>query len=262
MAAGVLWVVAHMFSKKGDMMKNKLISFLLLLCSVGANALTMSQIETQVRRNMRDTATDTTLQRYSSSLLIDMANEAQRDIVNQTWAIESITTITPSVGTIFYSLPTDYLATIKVSYRKGTTAPYELTEVSRKGLFASNPAWETTTGSPTQYYIRQSTTTDFQELAFVPPINSGGAGTATIEYFASAADMAAGTDTPFGASQWFIPYHDAIVYRITARLKMIEGKNDEATNYMTLYGNYVSVMKARIGERPNFNPSISVGTPR
>lgn len=230
--------------------------------SSDARALTLAEIETRVRRNVRDTATDTSLQRFTTSVLTDAANDAQREVVNATWCLEGATTVTLSAGTTYYDLPATYIAAIKVYYTKtGSSQRVELEEKTRAGFVASNPNWETTAGTPAYYYIRQSTTATVQQIAAIPPVSSSSAGTLTVEFYAQPTDMSDDADVALGEESWLVPYHDTIVHYMTARIKTWEGDTEGATLYFGLYDAAITQMREKLGSKPNYKPSFKVSTP-
>ena len=140
-------------------------------CSArNAWSLTLTQIQDQVRRATRDTQTDTDLQRYSNALITDWANEAQRDFFNATWCVKTSTSIVLSSGTIYYDLPTDYVAVDYVLFTDNNGLDFDLKEESEKKVIQSEGDYEnTSTGTPDRYVVRYSTSggNSFQ-VAFLP----------------------------------------------------------------------------------------------
>lgn len=244
-------------------MRKIIIVFGVLLFWSSAKALTLSEIRTEIRRNMRDTSSTSTLQRYSDALILDYINQGQREVNNLTWAVEKTTEVTVSNGTIYYDMPDDYIATIKVTFLKaGQTKPIELKEESRKSLLNSNVSWETTTGLPNSYYLRQATDDSTMEMAFIPPAATTSIGTATIIYFCQPDALVSDSDVPFNDALWLVPYNNVLVYYVTARLKTIENRTTEAQMYFQLYQATVQVIRDRIGAMPNYNPGMQAGQVR
>lgn len=228
----------------------------ILLLSI-CEAATLSELRTAIRRNVRDTSTSTSFQRYSDSDLTSLVNEAQREITNAVWMLQTETSYTSVASTMFTNLPSDLLAVIKVGYlRAGTTTRIDLPEKTLPGLTAMNPNWESQTGTPTNYYVRQRTDNNFKQMGLYPAPVAASTGTVYITYAAMPDDLSGASDVPFNGASWLVPYHKALSDYVSGRLKQIEGKNDEATGYFQLAGSEINRMKERLGELPNYTPGM------
>jgi hypothetical protein len=69
-------------------MKRLFLSVFLILGWVNADALTLAQLRTQIRRDVGDTPSTQDLRRYGNTALNAYVNEAQRTVVNLTWPME------------------------------------------------------------------------------------------------------------------------------------------------------------------------------
>lgn len=230
--------------------------------SVKVNALTLTQIYTEVRRNINDNPSDSARYRYSDAVLLDFVNTAQREIVNATWLSEKTTSYQLSANTTFYSLPNDLLAVMKVEFTDSGGGIIELRETSLKKLFNDNVEWRTDTGSPVDYYVSQanisSPSLSALNISYIPvPINTS-TGTVAIQYFNRVPDLSAGSDVAFSSKSHLIPYHQTIVYNVTAKIKLIEMKSAEAQFYFQLYTNDLGLMRDRINSMPNYSPSMQI----
>ena len=231
-----------------------LASFLLAGCL--SHALTLSDIQTAVRRNMRDTATDSTLQRYSDAILLDYINEEQKQLVNLTWCVEASTSYVLVAGTVYYDLPTDWLAISYVTFTDTSNNVVWLEEWSERKMYQQDASFEAnSTGEPVKYFTRSPTTTAPQ-IAYVPIPTSASTGTVTVAYISQATDLASASDVPFNGFTSLYPYHYSIVHGVTARLKAVEGLTDEAKYYSDQLGIYVATMKEKYKNRPNYSPSL------
>ncbi len=220
-------------------------------------ALTLSDIQTEIRRNIRDTATDSSLQKYTDAVLLNLINEAQREVINITWAIHNSTSLTLSASTTFYDLPTDLIAPIRVIFtRNGRT--YELDETTIKVLDDDNANWQNSSkGQPIEYYIRLSTqAADPLEIAYIPIPPNTSTGTIFMDYFMQSTDLSAGTDVPFEGFRHLYPYHFTLVYHATERIKAMEGKTQEATFWAQKFIRAMQIMDDRLGRRPNYTPGM------
>lgn len=237
-------------------MKRKISFLWLLLLAGAANALTLSEIETRIRLNIRDTGT--TLQRYSDSTIDNLINDGGRDVVNQTWCLDKTTTLSLTVGTTFFSLPSDLNAIKFVYFRDTSSNTYELQEKNERSFRQSNPDWQKQTGKPVNYFTRTSTSagTTF-ELALYPiPSTSTQLGTVTIDYYSQWTDLSSDSDIPFDSQVPLYPFHQVLIDYATARIKIMEGRTDEAALYGTLYTNGISLLNSKYGQKPNWNPSF------
>lgn len=231
--------------------------FLTLAGLASAHALTLSEIETAIRRNMRDTSTDSTLQRYSDSLLLDFINEEQRQIVNLTWCVDTSTSYVLTSGTVYYDLPTDLIAVKQVLFTDRSNSTIWLDEWSERKVYQQEPSFATdSTGEPRKYFTRSVGSTALQ-IAYLPyPNTTSSTGTVTVFYYNQATDLASSSDVPFDGAYQLYPYHWTIVVGVTARLKAIEGLVDEAKYYSDQFTLYVTTMKEKSSSHPNYSPSL------
>lgn len=237
-----------------------LLSFLVLWCAP-ARALTLSDIRTRIRTNIRDTDTGAGLQRYPDAVLTRMINEAQRDLVNQTWCLETSTSIVVTVGTTYYNLPSDLLAPTQARFRTTAGVMTEIDETARRKLLQDTPDFERNSGSspPTEYFIQYSTSGGAaQQLGLNP--GPSAAGSVLLDYYQQATDLSADSDVPLNGYLHLYPYHYALVYRVSALIRTIEGFPD-AQSYAQLYSAEVAAIVNRAGSKPNYNPSFKGGKP-
>lgn len=217
-----------------------------------AHALTLTQLITQVRQNIRDTATSASLQRYSDSIITGYLNEGQRDVVNQTWVISKSTAITLVAGTTYYSLPTDLIAIQRV------TQEYEsLPEVTleQQDADANYSAWESTGGAPTYFFQDKSQT---NKIGIAPYPTSGNTGTLRIIYFAYATDLSGSSDEPYLALDRFDGWHDLLVLYATYRILYIEAMWDKARAFKEQYDARVMLLRQNYGARPQLVPEVPI----
>lgn len=246
-----------LMSKFVKKMNRIIISIILFFSLIPVSlSLTLSDIRSEIRRNLRDTATTSSRQRYSDSILLSYINESQRAVLNHVWLTESTTIYSLIGGTTFYDLPTDYLGIKNVLYKNSSGQTLELKEKSYKSLIQQNADWDTTdTSDPTQYTVLQTTETAMQiSYVGIPPASS--TGTLTIRYFNQPVDLSSDSDIPFDGKLHLLPYHIALVYHSSARIKILEGKVGEATTYIQLFNGSIETMSNRLGQSPNLQPSL------
>ena len=254
---------------EGNKMRNLLLLFALIIFGyVGpAKALVLSDIETEIRVQIDDN-TSASRQRYSDTRLDSIINEAQKEIINVTWCLEKSTSIVISTMTAYYQLPTDLIAIqqggVRYTIDASTSTNDDITvlpETSRTKIYQDNPEWASETGEPTSYWIRQDTNTVLW-LAVSPTPTTSSTGTLTMTYYCQGTDLSSDSDVPFLGYNFLYPYHIALAYYTTARIKLIEGEVAEAQAYMQLYQNVIVVMKDRLGQMPNYSPQGRAWEPR
>ena len=235
-------------------MKNffRLLSFSILLVGAvhNADALTLSELRTEIRVRVKDVGTAGTRQTYSDTQLNAMINEAHRDIVNITWVIKKNTEIELVSGTTYYSLPTDIIAIQRV-----TRAKKVLKETTLEQRDAETTGWETAGGAPSAYFQDPS---EPDMIGFYPwPNTSASTGTIKVHYFAQANLLSVDGDEPYNAEDRYQSYSDLIIYYVAYRVFLIQGQFDKANLYKQEYETRIIVMRERVGSKPNYNPGLS-----
>lgn len=240
------------------MITRRLAFLLILLMPVWARALTLSDIETQVRRDVHDNGSVGN-QAYADATLLTWINDAQREIVNLTWCVETSTSYVLTAQTTFYSLPTNFIALrsgAAVTFTDSANQTYLLQEFSQQKIYESEPDFEhTSVGPPTHYFTRfPGTSATALQIAYLPVPTTTSTGTVRLSYYYMPADLASASDIPFDGFKHLVPYHWAIVDHVTAKIKALESKPDEATLYMNEFTRVITTMTDRLGRAPNGSP--------
>lgn len=238
----------------------RIASFLLVMLPCFSWAITVSEMETLVRRNVRDTAT--TGNRYTDAMLLSWINDAQREVVSLTWSIRKSTSVTLSAGTTFYALPDDFLSADMVLFSRTGASTIQLKEVIQNSYVDDNPDFERSgRGAPSNYFVRQSTSgANALEVAYIPVPSSSSTGTVRMDYFFYPADLSGSSDVPFDGLLHLSPYHKTLVDMVTARIKVIEGRVDEANFYQAAADRGLAVMSEMVNRLPNYRPSVRAAT--
>jgi hypothetical protein len=239
-----------------------LIIGVLFLCAKTGSGLTLAEARTEVRRLVKDTATSSTLQRYSDTVLLSFLNQAQREVISASLPLENTTSYTLSSGTTYYSLPTDLVSVKFIKLKDATLRTRKLQQVSYKATLESNPDYERLSGPPMQYFIRPSTssTVTTLDVAFLPVPTTSSTGTATVTYYKQATTLSADSDVLLDGDSTLLPYHEAVVYGAVAKIKLIEG-DPSSSVYLQLQQSGIQVMNSRLGEMPDYGPGLSAGSP-
>ncbi len=237
----------------------KAVLFLVLALGLPAlgQALTLSEIRTDIRRNVRDT--DATSRRFSDTLLNTLINEVQRDVNNQTWVVEASTSYVLTAGTTFYSLPSDFIAAKRAIFTLNSGSKIQLREDSEKGVVDGSPDFErSSAGAPIRYFVRQSKSGGTAlQISYLPVPTSASTGTIRVDYVVQPTDLSSDSDVPFEGQLHLLPYHQALSYGVTMRIKLWKGEVEEAQAYAQLYDRMIQAMVGGTGRMPNFRPSFS-----
>jgi hypothetical protein len=223
-----------------------------VLFSNGAEALTLSEIRTQIRVHVKDVGVAGTRQTFTDAQLNALINEAQRDVINATWAIQDQTTISLVAGTTYYALPNDLIEISRVTFNnknlKETTFAAEDAE-------ASNAAWETTGGLPSKYF-QDSTQPGY--IGFKPyPNTSANTGTIKLFYIAFPSDIANDSDVPFNGVPRLYAFHDLLILYTCYKIFLIQGNQTKFQMYATQYESRIALMAGKYGSKPNYTPGFS-----
>lgn len=224
----------------------------LTTCAPGY-ALTLSNIRTEIRRNVDDT--DSSRQRYTDAVILDYINEAQKEIVNTTWLSEEVTSYILSPLTTFYVLPTDAINVNRIDFDDKNRNSITLERVTLAGL-ERNPNWRKDTGQPIQYYVDESSTTNELIITYIPIPTVSSTGTVRIRYYSQVTDLASDSEVPFNGKRHLYPYHFSVVYHVTMRLKAREKKLNESLLYQGYYKKSIGILNERIKSIPDYSPGI------
>ncbi len=237
--------------------------FLGLALPSPGRALTLSQLETQARVLLRDTASDANYQRFSNATLDSFLNEAQRDMQNQSWLYQGAFSMGLTAGVIEYPLPSDYITTIRV-----TISSQSLTQVSFQGLDGQNGSsvgpgsvgmnWTVASSTPTQYFIDSFVSGTPSNIGFYPkPKVTTSDFPVFVQYVRQVPLLVNASDVPFAGNSELLPYHDALADFAAARGWQLLGRADLAQFNMGLYTARTAMARANLNKMPNWQPGAS-----
>ncbi len=225
-----------------------IVGSVLLVSNLGWST-TLSAIRTAVRINIRDTATSTSLQRYSDSTLNTFINEGQRDIVNNTWILSSYTSFSLSDSVGSYTLPTDVISIQRVSRSNGNLPEVTMAQLD---FDTGNSTWPVITGLA-QYYYQDKSTPD--SISIYPIPNASNLGTLKIIYYCTATTLSSDSDVPLNSTSRFLNYHDLLIWYASFRILYIEA-NPKATVFKDLYDTRLRVLYEDYGAKPERVPEV------
>ena len=220
----------------------------LALPSLG-RALTLSQLETQTRTLLRDTASDTNFQRFSTAQIDTFLNEAQRQMQNDAWLYQGAFRMSLTSGTIEYPLPADYITTIRV-----TIASMSITQVSFQGLDQNSTNWTVATSTPTEYFIDSFVSGAPSNIGFYPNPKFTTTNSVFVQYVRQVPTLVNPTDVPFNGNAELLPYHDGLADFAAARGWQLLGRPDLSTWLMTMYSSRASQARTNLNKQPNWLP--------
>lgn len=232
---------------------------LVLLARIPSHALALSDLENLVRRGVRDTGTAS--QRYSDTIIDDLLNEGQRQVVSDSWCILNTTFYVLTSGTSYYNLPNDFLAIRQVNFRDSSAHNKTLDEKSDRQISQENPDWIRQSGPPINYVVRYSTSNaSTLSISYIPIPTTSSTGTVTIQYFAQVTDLSSDSDIPYNSLRYLYPYHDILADYAIYKLKLIEGMTSEAQAYLQIYTAKLQLMDSKFKNMPNFFPSVGAAS--
>ena len=245
-------------------MKKYLPVLAILLLPSLAFPLTLAQVRTQIRIAIRDNPPASSLYKYTDSILLDFINEAQRDIVNQTWLAEQVTSYVLTAGTSYYNLPVSLLDINQVYFKDSGGQTLEIEAISQKALYGQMSDWQQQAGQPTQYFISQATnpmatSASTRRISYIPIPTRTSTGTIDMYYSFQVDDLANDSDLPFNGLRHLRGYDIALAYHVISRIKEIQGFVAQAESYEKRYQRAVAIMIDRLGREGNYTPGMSGG---
>lgn len=221
-----------------------------------ATTLTASDILTRARIYLRDQGTSSNRQQFTDATLLQFLSDGQREANAQNWLLTSSYTVTLTLGTTAYAMPSDFMATLRVWYQAVGVGGYiKLSETSFDQMDAQASGWTSATGIPTRYYQDRSSQTVL--MAFWPaPSVSNSTGTAIIYYVQQSADITSSTAQPFNGKLVLQPYASALAYYVTYRGFMSMEETELATAYLQYWINFLQIMRQGTTKMPDFSPGF------
>lgn len=195
--------------------------------------MNLGQIRAELRRLIRDTSEDTSLQRYSDGVLLTRINNTQEEMSAFTQMLESQVDVNITAGTAEYAFTSIIMAVKKAYWKNGAGVYVPLNKKTTTELDLTNPDWRDESGDPNSYYIRDN----FVGL-YPNPQTSLTAGL-RLEIVNRPVDLAADGDIPFNSEYQFYFAHQGIAFGAGRLCLMDEGKWNEATALESRYSNVI-----------------------
>lgn len=219
-----------------------------------SNAMTASEIISRARIYLKDQSSTATRQQFSDTTLLSYISDGQREANSYAWLLTQRSTFTLTAGTTEYALPTNFMATQRVLYKKGSATNWiKLDQTSLNQLDADSSGWMTQTGVPYKYYVYLATT---PVIGFVPAPVATSTGTVQVDYIADTNDLASSSEVPFNGYLILKPYHTALIYYTVCRGYITQEMYDMAQPFCEQWNGYIATMKAGTLKQPDFNPGF------
>ena len=160
-------------------------------------------------------------------------------------------------------MPTDVIAVHQAYFTDISGQLSELDEVLQRSFYDKDPNWDRSAGAPSEYWISHSSQPQGQnsaplKISYIPIPTYSSTGTVTLWYYSQVPDLSADSDVPFENRRNLYQHHIVIVYHAVSRIKVIEGRMDEAGIYQKFYENSVLLLQSKMGQAPNYNPSSPI----
>ena len=207
-------------------------------------------ITLEIRRLIKDTSTDTALQRWSDAILQSRENYIQEEMMAAAEALEARATDTDIVsGTSEYSLPSTILSIKQVLLMDSASKYDPLKSISEQELNRLDPSWRDVTGTPTHYYLSRG------KIGLYPKPDYSRTSGLRLDGILKAADMSSDTDVPFNSDYRFYFAHLGLCYGVARLCFMDDGKWTDATAMNVLYMDSIKGMK-RVATSENFDMRV------
>lgn len=195
--------------------------------------LTRSQLVTRIGQLIGDPND----QEFTAAEKQAEIEKAQEMFVLDTKCLKDVTTLTVVAGTASCDLPTDMLDVSRVAH-KGLKierlSEYELDVLN-------NTVWNTTAGTPTNYYI--DTDPNNKKIYLYPIPQSADAGAnLTLEYIKIPPALSSDSSVPLDGHTLLSPYNDALAYWAAASLLLVRPTQEKliaSGQYTKKYGELV-----------------------
>jgi hypothetical protein len=210
-------------------------------------SMNRKEMLSQVKWTIRDNPQFVMKHKFTDEILIDLINDAHREINDITWTIHNSTRIVLSAGTTSYSLPNDCYAINRVLLNLDTI----LSEKTITALDNEADGWyKSSTNTPTYYYQSWDKT----KISFYPCPDTSYV--IDMDYTQIASDLTSDTSVPFNGIDKYKTYHNLIVWRVVAYCLSVDN-SPNATIFWELWSNGVGRMANQIGVTPNYIPFMS-----
>jgi len=223
--------------------------FIVMCSNVYATTTATSQLIRMIRIIALDPAF-TGQEIFTDQQILNIMNEAQDDALSMTLCIREAYVFDTSSGTVYYSLPSDFMQIDRV-----LSDDQRLEEKSPAKLDKDSSEWETETGEPINYYINFASRT---KIGFYPyPVTNTTTTTVKVEYYAQANTIGVSTE-PFNGITEFKSFYNMLGYYTAARMLYATNHSADGDRYMQWYLVNRNIFSEYCRARPGYSPNVSV----
>jgi len=225
-------------------MKKLLLLLALLFAPALSDALTVSDIRSQVRLRIKDL--DSTRQRYTDAQLLGIFNEGQRDVIGATLALGTQRSfLSIPAGTTMYQLTgadEEIIQVYRVVFNDANLNELDIKQIDSDN---NNASFFGTVGTPTAFYVRK----DLPGYVGLYPTPNFGTGTLRVSYHKYPDDLTGDSSVPYDGAVNLYTYHNLLIYHACMTIFAVEGDFNKSAFYKTLYDAGLQVMNENLGER-------------
>lgn len=201
-------------------------------------------IRGEIRRQIKDTTSDTSLQRWSNTVLNDRMTMVHEEMCALAGMLEKRATDTNIVsGTAEYSVPDDFIREIRVLYKNasGYYVPLDKKTITELDLFG--PHWRDQSGTPQYFYIRDT------YIGLYPKPDTARTGGLRLDYTCRAPDLSTDASIPFNSKYEFYFAHIGIAFGVARLCMLDEEKFDASDRFENKYGFVIKGIMRQVSQK-------------
>jgi len=235
-----------------------LLMFSVSHCVPTAYALTLAEIQTQVRLIV-DPSTVTGKQIFTDAQLQTWINQAHIDVIRRSKCMQATAYVDTSSTTRYVHIPPDAMTIDRVAYWDGastSTLSYRfLARTFKSSLDSKSPSWERPTyGIPQEWFVFGSSI----GLHPIPSAAYAGSARMAIDYTVRVSSLTNASDVPFGDNPTLYPYHLTLVWYTVWMAYQSIGSLSYADYYRKMYYDSISIMITELRDYAGWQPTIRV----
>lgn len=241
--------IKEMRENRLNKINSKLLLIAMFLFPASVRAENLSSLISDARTLVVDS--NSSRQRFSDSQITGFINQGSRLMISQTHCLMASATIQLTVGTTYYSLPSNFTAIRRV-VRGNYGAMLEQTPA---GMDGKSRGWESASGSPVYYFVNFSTR---GKIGFAPfPATVADTDTVRVDLDIDTNDLSASTDIPFYGINELTGFHHYLAYYAAAMMSTIDDQFTPAKMFFDMYSSVIPLLQKRCEDRPSYLPSAT-----
>jgi hypothetical protein len=217
-------------------------------------ATTVDDVIDRVREIIDDPYTNTGSVRYSTTTILNLVDKAHKVFCIQTEALTTSATMSFTLGTTDYALPTNciYVERVAISVTGGLDSGTEnfkyLKQKTVWGLDIENTSWDLSSSTPTAFYIRN------RYMGFYPAPSFSGA-EVYMQYVKIPTTLDETTDNIFDGYTQLEPYGELLALYVAAKLALQDGNTTLYSSLIAEWNSGLVLAKGYLRYNPLYNPN-------